>query len=155
MQNKKRELVERNLKLGDRLFRQLLPTVPKELLELDMTMSQLKIALLLFLNGPLRMSDIASQLEITLPTATSLVDRLVEKEHVIRENQPDDRRIVLCKLSPKGQKAVSQMWVSSRNRTKELLEALDITKLQMLSEVLQAMLEPANYAEELQAVKKS
>ncbi len=114
MQNKKRELVERNLKLGDHLFRQLLPTVPKELLELDMTMSQLKIALLLFINGPLRMSDIASQLEITLPTATSLVDRLVEREHVARENQPDDRRIVLCNLSEKGQKTISRIWESSR-----------------------------------------
>ena len=91
----------------------------------------------------MRMSDIASELDVTLPTATSLIDRLVEKEYVIRETRSDDRRVVLCCLSDTGKKAFGQIWRSARNRSKELLEAMDISKLRLFDEALQAMYEAA------------
>jgi DNA-binding MarR family transcriptional regulator len=137
-------LVEDILSLADQLFRQLLPTVPKDLLTLDVTMPQLKIMLILYINGPSRMSDIASGLDVTLPTATSLADRLVEKEFVTRENQVGDRRVVVCRLSEAGQKAIGRIWESSRVRSQELLEEMDTTKLQMFVEVLEDMLKSAN-----------
>ena len=46
-----RERIDIILKLAEQIFRELLPTVPKELLELDITMPQLKTMLLLFLNS--------------------------------------------------------------------------------------------------------
>jgi DNA-binding MarR family transcriptional regulator len=145
MNQKERDnLVEGILSLADKLFRKLLPSVPQELLELDITMPQLKIMLLLFLNGPLRMGTIASQLDVTLPTATSFVDRLVERDYAGRENQIDDRRVVVCHLSEKGQKTVGVIWESARNRCQELLVAIDTKKLRMLEEVLGAMLDSAN-----------
>jgi DNA-binding MarR family transcriptional regulator len=139
----KEKLVEDILSLADQLFRQLLPTVPKDLLTLDATMPQLKIMLILYLNGPARMSDIASALDVTLPTATSLVDKLVEKNFVTRENQTNDRRVVVCHLSEAGQKAIGGIWESSRLRSKQLLEEMDDTKLQMFVEVLEDMLKSA------------
>ena len=57
----KDSLVEIILELLDKLVRQLLPTVPKDLLALDITMPQLKIMLVLYLQGRTRMSDIASE----------------------------------------------------------------------------------------------
>lgn len=139
----KEKLVEDILSLADQLFRQLLPTVPKDLLTLDATMPQLKIMLILYLNGPARMSDIASALDVTLPTATSLVDKLVEKNFVTRENQKNDRRVVVCHLSEAGQKAIGGIWESSRLRSQQLLEEMDDTKLQMFVEVLEDMLKSA------------
>ena len=139
----KEKLVEDILSLADQLFRQLLPTVPKDLLTLDATMPQLKIMLILYLNGPARMSDIASALDVTLPTATSLVDKLVEKNFVTRENQKNDRRVVVCHLSEAGQKAIGGIWESSRLRSQQLLEDMDNTKLQMFVEVLEDMLKSA------------
>ena len=103
-------LVQTILTLADKLFRQLLPTVPKDLLTLDVSLSQLKIILLLFIHGPMRMSAIASSLEVTLPTTTSLIDRLVDKDYILRENQTDDRRVVVCRLSDKGQNAIEGIW---------------------------------------------
>jgi DNA-binding MarR family transcriptional regulator len=150
---KKDNLVEDILTLADRLFRQLLPTVPKELLSLDVTMPQLKIMMILFINGPERMSDIAAALDIALPTATSLVDRLVEKHYVIREDLADDRRVVLCRLSETGQKAIGHIWESSRIRSRELLEAMDTIKLQMFVEILEAMLESADATPELSGIE--
>ena len=139
----KDNLVEEILTLGDKLFRQLLPTVPKDLLTLDITMPQTKIMLILYVQGPARMSDIASELDVTLPTATSLVERLVEKNYVLRETLPEDRRVVLCRLSEAGQEAISQIWQSARHRSRELLAAMEASKLELFAEALQAMHEAA------------
>jgi DNA-binding MarR family transcriptional regulator len=137
------EIVENILKLADKLFRKLLPTVPREILELDVTMPQLKIMFILFINGPMRMSDLALDLGVTLGTATGLVDRLVERDVVVREGQRDDRRVVLCRLSDEGQKTVSRIWESARNNCRELLETLDTETLQTFIGVLQTMLDSA------------
>jgi len=132
-------LVDNILALADRLFRELLPTVPKDLLTLDITMPQTKILLILHVHGPRRMSDLANELDITLPAATSLIDRLVEKHYVIRETQPDDRRVVLCHLSDAGEQAIGRIWQSARRRSQELLQAMPVSKLELLAEALQAM----------------
>ena len=139
----KDSLVENVLTLVDKLVRQLLPTALKDLLTLDITMPQTKIMLALYLQGPTRMSDIASGLDITLPTATSLVERLVEKSYALRETIPEDRRVVRCSLSEAGRDAISRVWQSSRSKARELLEVMDMSKLELFTEVIQAMYEAA------------
>jgi DNA-binding MarR family transcriptional regulator len=149
----KSNLVEEILSTSDKLFRKLLPTVPRELLDLDVTMPQLKIMLLLYINGAMRMRSIAAELEVTLPTATSFIDRLAEKNYVVRESQPHDRRVVLCRLSEDGQKMVDGIWESSRKNVKKLLEQMNADKLQMLVEVLQDMLDSASAEEEAKLIE--
>lgn len=139
----KGKLVGRILSIADRLFRELLPTVPQDVLSLDITMPQFKILLVLYVGGSTRMSDIASRLDVTLPTATSLVDRLVEKHYVAREDDPDDRRVVLCHLSEQGEAALGRIWHLARARCHELLEAMDLSKLEMLADALQSMYDVA------------
>lgn len=147
-ESQREELVEHVLQLGDRVFRELLPIVPKELLHLDLTMPQLKVVLLLFLNGPTRMSDLASGLSVSLATATGVVDRLVERDIVLREGQPQDRRVVLCQLSEKGQNLIGGMWQSARERAKELLEAIAPSRLQLVTEALEALLQAGTVTKE-------
>ena len=142
------DAIEGILKLTDRLFRALLPTVPKRLLNIDVTMPQMKIMLMLFIIGPMRMSDLADNLHVTLATATRLVDRLVEKGFVVRENQPDDRRVVLCNLSNRGLNMVNGIWETARNNIKSILRNLDIGKLVMLAEVLEDMLQSTGRIQE-------
>jgi DNA-binding MarR family transcriptional regulator len=98
---------------------------------------------LLFVDGHKRMSDLASDLGVTLATATGLVERMVEKGLVTRESQPDDRRVVLCRLSESGRTSVSRIWESAGNRMGELLKSLDTANLQSLSGALEAMLASA------------
>lgn len=141
------------LKLAEQVFRELLPTVPREMLELDITMPQLKTMLLLFLNGPTRMSDLAADLGVTLATATGLVDRMVERGIIVRDSLPEDRRVVLCRLSDVGQKMVNRIWDSSKKRSREILECLDTASLQMLSKALSAMLEYAKNPREESATQ--
>ena len=138
---KQEELIERILQLGEKAFRELIPILPTEWLQLELTMPQLKVVLLLFMNGPTRMSDIASALGVSLATATGVVDRLVERDIVVRESQPEDRRVVLCRLSEKGQKLIEGLWQLARDRLKELLEVVATSQLQLITEALEALLE--------------
>jgi len=139
--SQKKELIERILQLGEKAFRELIPILPKEWLQLDLTMPQLKVVLLLFMNGPVRMSDIASALDVSLATATGVIDRLVEREIVLRENHPDDRRVVLCRLSEKGQKLIGGLWQLARDRLRELLGAIEPVRLRLVIEALEALLQ--------------
>ena len=139
-ESEKKELIERILQLSDKAFRELLPMVPTEWLKLDLTMPQLKVVFLLFLNGPSRMSEIASALDVSLATATGVADRLVERKIVLRESHPDDRRVVLCRLSEKGEEMIGGLWHLARERIRELLGMVEPTKLVLVTEVLEALL---------------
>jgi len=135
------ELIENILHLTDRAFRELLPMVPKEWLHLDLTTPQLKVILLLFISGPSRMSEIASALGVSLATATGVLDRLVERGLVIREGHPEDRRVVICRLSPEGEKLIGGLWQLSRDRAGELMRALTPSQLLLITQALEALLQ--------------
>jgi len=137
---KKEVLIEDILQLTDQLFRQLLPILPQEWIHLDLTMSQLKVVLLLFITGHSRMGDIASELGVSLATATGVVDRLVERKLLIRNGDPDDRRVVLCQLSNKGEKIIRDLWQLSQKRIGYLMSALDTPQLLLISQSLQALM---------------
>jgi len=67
----------------------------------DMTMPQIRT--LSFLNqGPKRMKEISEHLRRGMPSATSMIDRLVKKEYVERVADSSDRRVVLCQITDSG-----------------------------------------------------
>ena len=145
---RKEDLIESILHLTDRAFRQLLPMVPKEWLRLDLTMPQLKVVLLLFISGPSRMSEIASALGVSLATATGVVDRLVERDILTREGDPGDRRVVLCRLSEKGEELMSGLWQLSRDQAGELMRSLAIPQLLLITESLEVLLQAGEATKE-------
>jgi DNA-binding MarR family transcriptional regulator len=115
--------------------------VPKEWLRLDVTMPQLKVMFLLFISGPSRMNVIASALGVSLASATGVVDRLVERGITLRDGDPDDRRVVLCRLSGKGEKLISSLWQLSRDRAGEIMRALASPQLLLITRALEALLQ--------------
>ena len=137
---KKEDLIENILQLTDKVFRQLLPILPLEWIHLDLTMSQLKVFVLLFITGQSRMSDIASELGVSLATATGVADRLVERNLLIRNGDPDDRRVVLCQLSNDGEKLIRDLWQLTQKRAGALMSALDTPQLLLISKALQTLM---------------
>lgn len=135
------KLIQSTLELGDRGFRELFAFLPQEWLRLDLTTSQLRTLLLLFTNGPTRMTDISSTLGVSMATATGVIDRMVERGMVFRESDPNDRRTVLCRISPDGERVVSSLWESWIKRAEVMLRALDRPKLLAVKGFLEAMLE--------------
>jgi DNA-binding MarR family transcriptional regulator len=137
----KEELIESILQLSDRAFRELFPILPKQWLRLDLTMSQLKVVLLLFVSGPTRMGVIASELGVSLATATGVVERLVERGLLRREGDAADRRVVLCRLSDDGERLISKLWRLSQERIGELMRVIPSSRLLMIVEMLQVLLQ--------------
>ena len=135
------DLIESTLQLSERAFRELFPILPKEWLSLDLSTPQLKVVLLLLVNGPCRMSIIASALGVSLATGTGVVDRLVERGIVIREGDPEDRRVVLCRLSSKGEKMLLGLVQLARNHAEMMFRSLSIEKLMAVRAGLEALLE--------------
>ena len=135
------KLIESILRLSDQAFRDLFPIVPKEWLRLDLTMPQLKVVLLLFTGGPARMSVIASDLGVSLATATGVVDRLVHRGLVVREGDPEDRRVVLCRLSEKGEELIGGLWQVSREQVGDLMRVLAPQQLELIAKALEALVQ--------------
>ena len=79
---------------------------------------------------------ISNYLGGTLSAATSIIDRLVDKGLVERAPDPEDRRVVICRLTPTGREAVEQFWRIGRLRILSLAEKLDTGELE---KVVQAM----------------
>jgi DNA-binding MarR family transcriptional regulator len=131
----KRDLNEYILRIVGEIYSLFGPTVPDEWLSSDLTVTQLRLLLVLHTHGPLRMSDIASQLKVTLPTTTTIVDHLIRKNMVQRETDPKDRRLVICKLTTEGQMLINKLWGSGRSIIEKLLEGLTREQMEKIAEL--------------------
>jgi len=131
------------LQIVEEIYKLIGPAVPEEWLSSDLTVTQLRLMLVLQTFGPIRMSDIASSLKVTLPTTTIIVDNLVRKNLVGRETNPQDRRLVICKLSPEGQTLINKLWGSGRMVIEKLVEGLTAEQMQKTAEVADLLYQSA------------
>jgi DNA-binding MarR family transcriptional regulator len=67
---------------------------------------------------------VAQLLDVTPPTVTSLVDALESRGLVARSADPDDRRRVVCSLTPAGRRALQRGDVLVGERLGRLLDRL-------------------------------
>ncbi len=116
------------------LYRSLRPA--REWLEVDLTMSQVKVLFLLYSEGGASMGQLAGSLGVTLSTVTGIVDRLVEHGMVQREENPHDRRLVVCRLTALGSTNAERLYQAGRTRLAELLEVLAPDDLQRVADGL-------------------
>ena len=133
-------LVLQILKLSEDIFHEIKLSIPPEWLSSDMTVAQLRVLLLLHTEGQSRMSSIAANLGIAVSTATGIIDNLVKKKLVIRSADIEDRRVVICSLSPQGQEIISRMWALGRFQMEKLLRGLSPEQLQKAEEVAEFLL---------------
>lgn len=105
----------------------------------DLTVGQAKTLALLERQGPSRMGAIASHLETGLSAATTLVDRLVEKDLVQRVSDPTDRRVVICELTDMGRSAMDDFLSVARERVLLVAGLLDREELEAVVEGLELL----------------
>jgi DNA-binding MarR family transcriptional regulator len=90
-------------------------------------LSLLQLETMIFLNQQVdaQMLDIANYLQITKPTATSLLDKLVEGDLVTRNSDAKDRRLVKLSLTEKGKTLVEEGKKEKNKRMSKLLSYLN------------------------------
>ena len=106
--------------------------------ELDLTMPQAK-TLFYLADGPRRMSGIAERLGVEMPSATTMIGRLVGKGLVERRQDPADRRAVVCSLTQAGRDAVERFWSLRAARTEALAAVLTTDELEIVVPAMEIM----------------
>ena len=96
---------------------------------LNVTMPQAK-TLFLLADGPRRMSGIAKRLNVEMPSATTMIDRLVAKGLVERKQDPEDRRVVICSITKAGMDAVERFWSIRAARMESYVATLSDEELE-------------------------
>src|SRR3954468_4237574 len=91
----------------------------------DVTLPQLRALVLVRGRGPLRLSDLAAELDIDTSTATRLVDRLVRKGLLSRKVEETDRRALRLSLTPAGRGLLRRMTEYRKRELRKVLAQLD------------------------------
>lgn len=114
-------------------------------LHIDVTMPQMKALILVYGSGnnSLRMGQMASALGVALSTATGIVDRLVEQGLLERQEDPEDRRSVVVRLTKRGWETMERPHRAMQQRLAHVLGLLDTDDLRGLARALEAVYEAA------------
>ncbi len=85
----------------------------------------------------LMMSDLGKRLDISLSTATGIIDRLIEKKLVKRERNGGDRRVVRVVLTDKGRKNNKTYQKQKKEIFAMMLGALSDVEQEQLIKILE------------------
>lgn len=97
----------------------------ERLLRLGVSMSQLHVMSMLDRHGDMPMSRLAEMVDVSLSNATGLVDRMEERGFVERVRVPDDRRVVLVRITETGRRMVDDIEVLRAETLRTVLDRLD------------------------------
>jgi len=121
----------------------------------DLTMPQCRIVLFLA-EGPTHMTRIASSLGIAMPSATGVVDRLVERGLVHRTEDPDDRRHVICSLTKLGMDMATSLYEADVEILNSLLSPLTAEELGVILKGMKLLLRSAvQQGEQIKALQSN
>jgi DNA-binding MarR family transcriptional regulator len=106
-----------------------------------LSLPQVRVLLLLEMEGDLTMGELARCSSVTMPTATSCINGLVAGRYVARRHSPRDRRVVLVSLTAKGRKVLATLHEERRQRLRTIFGRLTPEDQVRLVEAFEAILE--------------
>src|SRR6185369_380256 len=95
------------------------------LVKAGVSMTHMHVMWLLQHHGDLSMSRLAELLDVSFSNATGIVDRMEERGLVERVRVPDDRRVVLVRISAGGSQALDETEAIKQDRLQAILGHLD------------------------------
>lgn len=106
----------------------------------QVTMQQFRIMTILYHEGPIRVSDLALRLEVSTPTITGILDRLVKQKVSYRMSDPRDRRVVLNNLTGEGRDLVERLQPAHGKQIERAIGKLESNEREQLSASLRSLL---------------
>jgi DNA-binding MarR family transcriptional regulator len=108
----------------DRLHRLLAPAHASDVIDLDLTVAQLKALYVTAATGPIQMSQLAVRLGTALSTTSGVIDGLAQLGLVERLEVPGDRRQVLVRATDVGSARLDAINELGRERLHRLLSSM-------------------------------
>jgi DNA-binding MarR family transcriptional regulator len=106
------------------------------LVKSGMSMTHMHVMWLIQHHGALSMSRLAELLDVSFSNATGIIDRMEERELIERVRVPDDRRVVLVRIAPKGNDALEETEALKHDRLTAILGHLDPTQVRRVAGAL-------------------
>ena len=146
MQISKRELTKRLVELLERFYVEVRCHPGEDWSDIELTIPQLR-TLVLLRREDRRMTQIADYLGTSLPSATSMIDRLFDKGLVERLADERDRRVVACRLTTQGTEEVERFWRLEQMSMIRLADQLDADELGTVVKAMELLLQVAKRAQ--------
>jgi DNA-binding MarR family transcriptional regulator len=103
------------------------------LVKAGVSMTHMHVMWLLEHHGDLPMSRMADLLDVSFSNATGIVDRMEERGLVERVRVPDDRRVVLVRITDRGIQAIEETEAFKQDRLQAILSHLDEAQVTRLA----------------------
>ena len=111
----------------------------------DLTMRQV-LALYLLLEAPRRVGELAREFNVTISSASGLVNRLVAAGLVEREHGTADRRLVVCRLTEPGRQELEAFLQLGRLRLERVLARMSAQDLLVVHRAMELLIDAAREA---------
>ena len=118
----------------------------------ELTLGQLRFIHELAERHTLSIGQVASHLGVTLATASQFVDRLERPGYVERVHRSDDRRVVECRLTPRGLELIAAMQGMQREGLARVLGLLEPDELRDMGRLFRVIAERISAAAEMRPV---
>ena len=126
--------------LGSTTFRQLLW---QRASELDLTYAQSQVLFHVADHPGCHMGDVAKAFGVTLPAVTHIVDRLEEKQFLLRADDPADRRVYVLELTRAGRTLVDELHGLQMRGVEAVLRRMAAEDRQRVIKGLEALVDAA------------
>jgi len=129
--------------LGSTTFRQLLW---QRASELDLTYAQSQVLYYVGDHPECHMGDVAKAFGVTLPAVTHIVDRLEQKQFLLRGDHPADRRVYLLELTRQGKALVQELRTMQQRSVEVVLTRMSSDDRVKVIKGLEALVDAATEA---------
>lgn len=119
------------------------PPTTEVWMELNLSIAQLKTLMYLHREGSTSLSKLAGALGVTPPNVTGIVERLVEQGLVSREENPENRRQLILRLTDESRMLMNRLWENSDVRMNKILSNMTAEDLLTWNKGLKAVIAAA------------
>jgi len=106
----------------------------------DLTMIQLHGLIFIKENKNCQLTDVAQAFSITLPTANSLVEKLVNLKLITKTHDKDDQRLIRLKVTKRGETLIKKMTQEKERCFSNLIDKLDNKEKEKLLVILKKII---------------
>ena len=105
------------------------------------TQTQFLVMVAIYSNGRCPMNRLANNMQVTMPTMSGIVNRLVLAGYVRRVAAAEDRRQVVVELTPAGLQLIKEFQGAISQRWREILKGLNSEEVSSFARVIERMRE--------------
>ncbi|HSW58866.1 MAG TPA: MarR family transcriptional regulator [Dehalococcoidales bacterium] len=128
----KSELINNIIESHRLIIRFMLQDEPDAWMDLNLTIAQVKSLFYIANHSEVNFRLLAKALKVTPSNVTGIIDRLSEQDLVLRVENPQDRRMLMLKLTPRGSKLIANLREHRVNRMSGILSNMEKGDLQTI-----------------------